>query len=210
MTSKSLFCYGLCIPWDGNGFSGKLFQSSLFPSGSGMSQKCWWGFKVQLSLKFLGQFCVLCGSRAGPNTQAADFWLLNICTIMLPCILTHILHFLHYSFACSYKWSMHHWCHDLLSRDDVIILENLYNKAPMKMEKLLCTGTDEILHEEGKGGDGSTGLQSLSLSCSRGWKRELIHLLESHVESRMPLRSPFRPLCFSQRWVALVHRIFHP
>lgn len=75
---------------------------------------------------------------------------------------------------------------------------------------LLCTVTDEILHEEGKGGDGSIGLQSSSISCSRCWKREWIHLLESHVESRMPLHSPFRPLCCSQRWVALVHRILDP
>lgn len=64
----------------------------------------------------------------------------------------------------------------------VIIMENLHIKAPMMMGKLLSTGADEILHEEGKGGSGSTGLQSLSLSCSRCWKRELIHLLESPVE----------------------------
>lgn len=138
MTSKSLFCYGLCIPRDGNSFSAKLFQSSSVPFGFGISKKCWWGFKVQLALKFLSQFYVPYGSRAGPATKAADLWLWNAFTNMLPCVLTRILNSLYYSFACSYKWNMLLWCHGLLSGDCVIILENLHVKAPNENGKTVC------------------------------------------------------------------------
>lgn len=96
------------LSWFVHSLGWKLFQHSFVPSGFGISRKCWWGFKVQLALKFLGQFRVLYVSRAGPYTKAADLWLWNTCTIMLPCILNHILNFLYYSPACSYKWSIHH------------------------------------------------------------------------------------------------------